>query len=76
VAGTCSFVWWEGLRDGLLFGIPNMAVTAGEGGRPLGNLQLEPDLPVENLPADVAIGRDAQLVAAVAELLRRLDGGG
>lgn len=73
VAGTCTFVWWERLQDrSLVFGIPNMAVR-DNAGRSLENLQLEPDIKVVNQPALIAEGRDQQLEAAVAELLKSLD---
>ena len=39
----------------------------------LENQLLEPDVKVTNNPADEALGRDAQLEAAVAALLRQLD---
>ena len=76
VPGTCTFVWWEGLQDNsLVFGIPNMAVTDGEGGPTLENLQLEPDIVVRNEWIEVAGGRDQQLERAVEVLLRELGGG-
>jgi C-terminal processing protease CtpA/Prc len=76
VAGTCTFVWWERLPDRVVrFGIPVMAVTSNDG-RPLENLQLEPDVRVENEYDLVATGRDQQLERAVEELLRELDGSG
>ena len=73
VAGTCTFVWWEGLQDRtLVFGIPNMAVNVDGG--PLENRQLEPDVLVENEPGALIAGRDQQLERAVVELLRILGG--
>ena len=75
VAGTCTFVWWERLQDGaLVFGIPNLGVMDG-GGVALENAQLEPDLRVPNEWPALAAGRDQQLEAGVAELLRQLDEG-
>jgi hypothetical protein len=77
VPGTCTFVWWETLQDASLnFGIPNLAVTDGEGGRFLENYQLEPDIRVRNDWDAVALGRDQQLERAVQELLRTLGAGG
>jgi tricorn protease len=72
VPGTCTFVWWERLQDGVtVFGIPNLAVR-GRNGEVLENLQLEPDVLVRNEPADVLAGRDQQLERAVRELLEQL----
>ena len=72
VPGTCTFVWWERLQDrSLVFGIPNMAVT-DRWGTPLENLQLQPDILVENEPGVVSAGRDQQLERAIEELLQEL----
>lgn len=72
VPGTCTFVWWEGLQDSSLnFGIPNMGIVV-DGDTYLENLQLEPDVRVENEPAKLAEGVDRQLERAVAELLKQL----
>ncbi|MEM6645774.1 MAG: S41 family peptidase [Bacteroidota bacterium] len=72
VPGTCSFVWWERQIDSSIrFGLPNMAMT-DKAQRPLENLQLEPDVRVENLPAATAAGDDAQLQRAVEVLLDTL----
>lgn len=76
VPGTCTFVWWERQQDGVtVFGIPNMAMTDGNGA-PLENQQLMPDVLVDNPPADVAAGRDPQLAKAVEVLLGIVDGPG
>lgn len=72
VAGTGTSVWWEGLPGDLVFGIPEVGLM-DESGVFLENHQLEPDLKVDNTPASVLEGRDLQLEAAVAELLRQLD---
>ncbi len=74
VAGTGTSVWWEGLPGDLVFGIPEVGLLT-ESGEFLENHQLEPDLKVDNTPASVLEGRDLQLEAAVAELLRQLDAG-
>jgi C-terminal processing protease CtpA/Prc len=75
VAGTGTSVWWEGLMGGqLVFGIPEVGLM-DEDGTFLENHQLEPDIRVDNTPGAVAEGRDLQLEAAVAELLRQLDEG-
>lgn len=73
VAGTCTFVWWERLQDPeLVFGIPNAAVE-NIGGEPLENMQLEPDIRVAAMPADVCSGVDRQLETAVQVLLADID---
>lgn len=73
VPGTGTFVWWEQQIDPtLVFGIPQGGWRMPDG-RFCENTQLEPDLPVMNQPAPLAGGRDQQLEAAVAELLREVD---
>lgn len=73
VAGTGTSVWWEGLMGGaLVFGIPEVGLL-DERGVFLENHQLEPDVKVDNLPGTMEAGRDLQLEAAVAELLKDLD---
>lgn len=73
VPGTMSSVNWIDLQDPeLLFGVPVVAFRTNDG-KILENTQLEPDIRVENLPADVLRGRDAQIEAAVAELLKDID---
>jgi C-terminal processing protease CtpA/Prc len=74
VAGTGTSVWWEGLPGDLVFGIPEVGLLT-EDGTFLENHQLEPDLLVDNLPDSALAGRDLQLEAAVAELLRQLEEG-
>lgn len=73
VPGTMSSVNWITLQDpSLVFGIPVMAFRTANGNI-LENTQLEPDIKVACDPADLAAGYDAQLKAAVDELLRELD---
>ena len=72
VPGTCTFVWWERMQDGTVFGIPNLGIKAPDGYW-LENTQLEPDILVDNEPGALAAGRDQQLEAAVRELLSQLD---
>ena len=72
VPGTCTFVWWERLQNGVVFGIPNMAVL-DKNGNTLENYQLEPDIQVRNEYDKVAAGRDQQLERAVEELLKGLE---
>ncbi|MBL8981947.1 MAG: peptidase S41, partial [Gemmatimonadetes bacterium] len=70
VPGTCTFAGWEGLQDGLRWGVPGLGVKDAKTGKYLENLQTEPDVKVRNEAALVAKGRDQQLQAAIAQLLR------
>ncbi|MFC1661827.1 S41 family peptidase, partial [Gemmatimonadota bacterium] len=69
VPGTCTFAGWEGLPDGTRWGVPGMGVK-NNAGQYLENLQTDPDIQVMNEFGVVSHGRDQQLEAAVAELLR------
>jgi len=72
VPGTCSFAGWEMLGDG---GVRWGAVPLGVKGVGVGyleNHQTEPDVKVENKKENVIAGRDEQLEAAVAELLKEI----
>jgi len=71
VPGTCTFVWWEMLQNGVVFGIPNLGV-ADKSGDILENKQLEPDILVRNEYDKVSSGIDQQLERAVKELLEEL----
>ena len=70
VAGTGTAVWWETQIDpSLVFGIP-MVATIGKEKRPTERLQIEPDIRVP-LPYEGFLnGEDAQLEAAVKEMLK------
>ncbi len=72
VAGTGTAVWWETQIDpSIVFGIP-MVASIGKEKRPTENLQAEPDIKVL-LPYEEFIkGKDAQLEAAVKEMLRMI----
>jgi tricorn protease len=72
VPGTCTFVWWEMLHNGVVFGIPNLGVT-DKSGDILENKQLEPDIVVMNDYDKVATGIDQQLERAVKELLKEVE---
>jgi len=72
VPGTCSFVWWERIQNGIVFGIPNMQVTDIVGDV-LENKQLEPDIRVKNSFNTITNGKDEQIEAAVTELLKELN---
>ncbi len=71
VPGTGTAVWWEGLQNGMVFGIPQVGMV-GNDGQYLENQQLEPDIKVPNDPESVSKGMDKQLEAAVKELQRVL----
>ena len=72
VPGTMSSVNWETLQDAsLVFGVPVIGYQLPDGSY-LENTQLEPDIPVLNLPETVVTGTDLQLEAAVRELLKEL----
>lgn len=72
VPGTCTFAGWESLEGGVRWGVPGVGVKDETTGKFLENWQTEPDVRVANDAATVATGRDQQLEAAVAELLKRL----
>ncbi|RWZ86876.1 MAG: PDZ domain-containing protein [Hydrotalea sp. AMD] len=70
VPGTGTAVWWETQIDPtIVFGIP-MIATIGKEGRPTENLQINPDIDVDNPYNDVLFGTDDQLAAAVKEMLK------
>lgn len=71
VPGTMTAVWWEYLDGGLVFGIPQVTAVDMRGGV-LENQQLDPDIEVYNKPEDVLAGKDAQLEAAVQEMLQEI----
>lgn len=72
VPGTMSSVNWVTLQDpSLVFGIPVTGFRTEEGNY-LENTQLEPDIKVANDPAEVVKGVDAQLKAAVDELMKEI----
>ena len=74
VPGTMTSVNWVTMQDrSLYFGIPVIGYRLDDGSF-LENQQLEPDIRVANDPTDVVNGVDAQLEAAVNELLRQIDG--
>lgn len=72
VPGTCTFAGWESLQDNSIrWGVPPLGVKNIEG-LYLENLQTEPDIKVMNAYDVVAKGKDQQLEAAVAELLKEV----
>lgn len=73
VAGTGTAVWWEQQIDPtIVFGIP-MVATIGKEGRPTENLELEPDVLVPLPYNEFLNGKDAQLQAAVKELMKEVE---
>jgi Tol biopolymer transport system component/C-terminal processing protease CtpA/Prc len=73
VPGTGTAVWWEQQIDPtLVFGIP-MVATIGKENRPTENLQLEPDIKVQNDFAAILSGKDQQLERAVKEMLDEIN---
>lgn len=73
VPGTMTSVNWVDLQDpSLYFGIPVIGMRQLNG-KYLENQQLEPDVLILNDPAEVVTGRDAQIEAAVSELLKDID---
>lgn len=73
VPGTMTSVNWVTMQDpSLVFGIPVVGMRTPEGYY-LENHQLEPDIKVANDPSDAVNGVDAQLRAAVEELLKEID---
>ncbi|WP_299335387.1 S41 family peptidase [uncultured Psychroserpens sp.] len=72
VPGTCSFVWWERIQNGIVFGIPNMQVLDIKGDV-LENKELLPDIQVKNGFDNITNGKDEQIEAAVRELLKSVD---
>jgi C-terminal processing protease CtpA/Prc len=70
VPGTCTFAGWESLQDGLRWGVPGVGVKDSTTGRYLENSQTEPDIKLMNEYPVVITGKDQQLEAAVAELMK------
>jgi Tol biopolymer transport system component/C-terminal processing protease CtpA/Prc len=71
VPGTGTAVWWEGLQNGMYFGIPQVGMIDNAGNF-MENTQLEPDVLQTNEPGLVSKGRDQQLEAAVKLLLEEV----
>ena len=72
VPGTCTFAGWELLQDGQTrWGVPPMGVRMMDGNY-LENHQTEPDIKLMNEYTLVNKGKDQQLEAAVAALLKEI----
>jgi C-terminal processing protease CtpA/Prc len=71
--GTCTFAGWEMLQDGAIrWGVPPVGVKDSTTGKYLENSQTEPDIKLANSYDLVIKGRDEQLEAAVAALLKEI----
>ena len=70
--GTCTFAGWETLGDGIRWGVPHEGVKDSVTGKYLENQQTEPDIRVMNEYAVVSRGKDQQLEAAVAAVLKEI----
>ncbi len=70
--GTCTFAGWESLGDGIRWGVPHEGVKDATTGKYLENQQTVPDIQVMNDYSVVIAGRDQQLEAAVAELMKEI----
>lgn len=72
VPGTMTAVWWETMIDPtMIFGIPEVGCLDNRG-KYLENQELEPDILVYNDPTDFQNGKDAQIEAAVKEMLKEI----
>ena len=73
VPGTMTAVWWESqINPQIVFGIPQVGGWMIKEQRYMENYQLEPDIRVANTPEDLLQGKDPQLEAAVAEMLKTI----
>jgi tricorn protease len=73
--GTCTFAGWESLQDGIRWGVPGVGVKDAVTGKYLENSQTEPDIKVPNQYGVVAKGKDQQLEAAIAALMKIVQSG-
>ncbi len=72
VPGTCTFAGWESLQDNTIrWGVPPLGVKEMTG-KYLENHQTVPDIKLMNEYEVVIKGKDQQLEAAVAELLKEI----
>ncbi len=72
VPGTMTAVWWETQIDPtMVFGIPMIAFHAMGEKEALENKQLNPDIKVDVPYEEILNGTDAQIKAAVKELLKK-----
>jgi tricorn protease len=72
VPGTGTAVWWMTLLNGKIkYGIPQLGAKDRNSGW-FENSETVPDILIYNTPDDMAAGRDPQLEAAVARLMKDL----
>jgi tricorn protease len=72
VPGTGTAVWWmELLNRDIKYGIPQLGAKDRITGW-FENSETVPDIQIYNTPEDIAAGRDAQLEAAIDDLLKKL----
>ncbi|MEO8763937.1 MAG: S41 family peptidase [Ginsengibacter sp.] len=74
VQGTSTSVWWEAQIDpSIIFGIPMIANVGLRENKPLENIELEPDIKVQNDYKALLNGEDQQIEAAVKEMLKEVE---
>jgi tricorn protease len=72
VPGTGTAVWWmEMLNKDIKYGIPQLGAKDRRSGW-FENSETVPEILMYNTPEDIAAGRDAQLEAAIDDLLKKL----
>jgi tricorn protease len=72
VPGTGTAVWWmEMLNKDIKYGIPQLGAKDRVSGW-FENSETVPEIIIYNTPDDIAAGRDAQLEAAIDDLLKKL----
>jgi len=71
VPGTCSFAGWEGLPNGVRWGVVPVSAK-DKSGRWMENLQTEPTILIKNMPGTIDNGTDQQLEKAIEELLKEV----
>lgn len=75
VPGTGTFVWWERQIDPtLIFGMPMISTFGIDAIHNNENVEVEPDIRVDNPYNDLLSGWDDQLAAAVRELMKETKG--
>lgn len=73
IPGTMTAVWWETQIDPTLyFGIPQVANTNLDG-KPLENVQLNPEVIIYNTPEHELNGIDDQLIGATRHLMEKIN---
>jgi tricorn protease len=70
--GLVGILGYPVLMDGGTITAPNLAIWTPDAGFTVENEGVAPDIAVEQTPAEVAAGRDPQLLAAVAWVMEAL----